>query len=440
VRILVVSNLYPPNVVGGYERLCFEVTSELARRGHEVAVLTSDYGGGVADYPAQRVHRDLRLVVGDTIYTPFAGDDAERARINAANVAAARARVAAGRPDAVFIWNLFFLDGSLFDALVRSGAPRAVLMLTDNWLMVMRNPAFMTGFFEAHMVGDAPFQPPPDPAAPRARSLLDRLLGCRRRPPVDPGPPPIPCAAVFGSRFMQALYHAGGLRFAEERVVHNGVRLDARPASAFRDRSRLARPGELRLLFAGRVTEIKGVHTALEALALLDDAQRLGGVTRVGLTVLGDTRDAAYLDRLHGIVDRLGLAPQVDLQAAVPEDALFALFQDHDVYLFPSLYEPFSLTLIHALAAGIPTVASRVGGNVEIVRDRETGLLFAKGDAADLARRVTELAADPGLRARVSAGGREMAAGFTFERMVGAMETFLAADSGPHTAGPAAPP
>ena len=107
------------------------------------------------------------------------------------------------------------------------------------------------------------------------------------------------------------------------------------------------------------------------------------------------------------------------------EDALFDLFQQHDVYLFPSLYEPFSLTLIHALACGIPTAASRAGGNPEIVRDRESGVLFEKGDPADLARAVLRLARDPALRAGVSAGGRAAAARFTFEAMVDGMEAFL---------------
>jgi glycogen(starch) synthase len=426
VKILVVSNLYPPNVVGGYERLCFDVASELARRGHDITVLTSGYSGEVADYPGQRVQRSLQLLVGDSIYEPYSGGDTERARVNTVNVETTRCLISAKRPDVIFAWNLFFLDGSLFDALVGSGT-RTVLMLTDNWLMVMRNRAFMTRFFEAHMFGDAPFSQPalaPDRGAP-ASSFLNRLLG--GRPSLSPAAPTVPCAAVFGSRFMRALYHTGGLCFREERVVHNGVRLGVRPRASLRDRSQLVRQGELRLLFAGRITEIKGVHTALEALALLD-ADRLG-VARVRLTVVGNMTDAAYLARLRGTIERLGLASSVNLRPAVPEESLFALFQDHDVYLFPSLYEPFSLTLIHALAAGIPTVASRIGGNIEIVHERETGLLFAKSDGADLARAVAELAADPALRVRMSAGAREVAAGFTFDRMVDAMERFLGAET-----------
>ena len=63
MRVLFVSNLYPPNVVGGYERLCFEVASAFASRGHEVHVLASGHGGGIAgDFPicvVPMLHQDL---------------------------------------------------------------------------------------------------------------------------------------------------------------------------------------------------------------------------------------------------------------------------------------------------------------------------------------------------------------------------------------------
>jgi len=101
------------------------------------------------------------------------------------------------------------------------------------------------------------------------------------------------------------------------------------------------------------------------------------------------------------------------------------LFQAHDIYLFPSLYEPFSLTLILALAAGIPTVASRVGGNVEIVHEDESGLLFDRGDAEGLARAVARLGADPSLRERLAVGGRRVSARFTFSRMIEGMDHFI---------------
>jgi glycosyltransferase involved in cell wall biosynthesis len=85
------------------------------------------------------------------------------------------------------------------------------------------------------------------------------------------------------------------------------------------------------------------------------------------------------------------------------------------------------LTLIHALAAGIPTVASRTGGNGEIVTDGVTGLLFSKGEPADLARRIARLRDDSALRVRLASEARRFSRGFTFERMVDGMETYLLA-------------
>ena len=79
MRVLFVSNLYPPNVVGGYEELCHEVASRFAARGHEVAVLTSCYGGRTQPIPGQVVHQSLRLIVGRTIYDGFDGPPSRRA-------------------------------------------------------------------------------------------------------------------------------------------------------------------------------------------------------------------------------------------------------------------------------------------------------------------------------------------------------------------------
>ena len=418
MRILVLSNLYPPNVVGGYERLCHEVSTELARRGHEVTVLTSRYGGEVADYPGQRVLRELDLLTGPDIYAPFPGTAADRAAVDARNLGILRRVLDEVRPDVAFAWNLFFLDASLLAALEASDA-RTVVMLTDNWLLVMRNPEFVGAFFRDMVHGSTPFVPPPPlPAwravAGRAKRGLQRLAGIA---------PPRKLEAIFGSRFMRDFYAAGGSLFRTHRVIHNGVRQVPRGDAAVPDRSRLVQPGTLCLLFAGRLVDLKGADTAVEALRLLDP--RALGMERITLTVVGDAQDAAYVRRFAEAVARSGRAGEIELRPVVAEAELPGLFDAHDIYLFPSLYEPFSLTLIHAHACGIPTIASRAGGNPEIVRDGESGLLFDKGDAADLARAVARLVRDPALRARLAAEGGKAGQRFTFERMTEEMERFL---------------
>lgn len=395
MRILFVSNLYPPNVVGGYERLCHEVASAFVARGHDVAVLTSCYGGVPAVHPGQVVHQALQLLVEGDIYAPFTGSAARREVLSRANIGAARRVVAGFRPDAIFCWNMFGLDRSLLDFLVEKTGVPAHLMLTDNWLLQMANPDFLGRYMQ-------------DQLSPRHVAL----------PAVSNGRVTLPASAIFGAGFMRDLYHAGGLAFARETVVHNGVRQPSRNPATIRDRAIPIETGVIRLLVAGRNVELKGVHTAIEALGYLD--------RRYMLTIVGERPGVAYGDRLAALARAHGCTDRVDYREPVAESALFDLFQEHDIYLFPSLYEPFSLTLIHALAAGIPTVASRVGGNTEIVHDGETGILFDAHDAAGLARAIESVAADPVLRTRLSQRGRAESASFGFERMIGQMDQIIA--------------
>ena len=418
MRILILSNLYPPNVIGGYERLCFEVTSGLAAAGHDMVVLTSRYGGAVAHYPGQRILRAWDLLTGPDIYTPFPGTPEDRAAINLRNQDTLQRVLAEERPDVVFAWNLFFLDVSLLDALQLSGI-RTVVMLTDNWLLVMRNPLYVHHFFQDVVFGD---QKPPAPPAVAKPGFLQRAKALFA-PAAKHGTPKAGLEAVFGSAFMRDYYAAGGASFARHKVIHNGVRQGHYAGAQPPDRRVLVAPATLRLLFAGRLVDLKGAHTAVEALGLLDPAAL--GVARVTLTLLGDAQDKAYMERLANAIAASGRAADIDLRPSVAESDLPSLFNAYDIYLFPSLYEPFSLTLIHALALGIPTIASDIGGNVEIVREGESGALFRKGDPRALADAITRLATDGALRARLAEGGARVAAAFTFERMVSQMSDFL---------------
>ena len=419
MRLLFVSNLYPPNVVGGYERLCFEVASAMATRGHNVSVLTSDHGGETADYPGQTIDRSLRLLTGSTIYQPFEGSVAERARINAANLARLDLAFAAAKPDLIYCWNLFFLDRSVLEALSALATPAAV-MLTDNWLANMFFPDEVAAFFRGHVFGSDPFPPSPPP---QVRSgWLARFL---RPPPVERPPTPshrLNLAAVYGSEFMLRFYRHAGLRFATEAVIHNGVVQDDYASPPPRTRSQPVTPGEFRILFAGRLVDLKGADTVVAALDYLDAS--LLADARVRLTIVGDEQDVAYVERLRALIDRYAGPAVIVRRPTVAETALSKLFSEQDVYVFPSLYEPFSLTLIHALAAGIPTIASDAGGNVEIVEDGVSGLIYPKGDAASLARKIGRLALEPDLREALSRGGRDAARRFSFDTMIAKTESF----------------
>ncbi|GBQ19215.1 glycosyltransferase family 4 protein [Gluconacetobacter sacchari] len=401
MKLLFISNLFPPNQIGGYEVLCARVAGAMAQRGHEVRVLTSCYGGRISDHEGMRVAQGLRLLCGDTIYQSFAKGELRRQVISDDNAIVTRELVERLRPDVVFAWNLYGLHKDYFHMIERLGVP-AVCMLTDNWLAEMMAPAFIGTYFERHIYGDRP-----GGGLVPAETIHKMEV-----------------AAIFGARSMQALHEAAGLGFRDATVIHNGVDLTDVLARTRKPRRELGE-GPVRLLFAGRLVRLKGVHTAIEALGELD--RRSGADRRsFSLTIVGDDTDAVYLAHLMSLVARLGLAEKVTFLPPVAEADLGDLFDRHDLYLFPSLYEPFSLTLIHAMATGIPTIASAVGGNVEIVEDRRTGLIFAPGNATDLAAMIAFLAEDGELRERISQAARDAAAQFTTTRMVEQMEAYLA--------------
>lgn len=400
VRIGVVSNLYPPHVIGGYEQLCGKVCDELAARGHEVVVLTSTYGGAATELEGQIVERQLKLLVNeDDIYRPFTASAQERDEINAYNRNTLAKFNNRYKPDLWFVWNLYFLDLTILDELSSFSQPVS-LFLTDNWLIAAQQPHKLGRFFECYVHGPESFKPASDGMTAEANQ---------------------PRNAIFGAHFMRNLYHHFGFRFQSEVVIHNGVQLPMLPSDLFVPRNKLREAGRLKLLFAGRVVDIKGPQLIVQALPTIRDSLDLD----VSLTIVGDMQDKAFASSLLAAIDTAGCADLVTFREPVPEALLAPLFNDHDIYLFPSLYEPFSLTLIHAVGSGIPTVATDVGGNEEIVRNGETGLLFDKNSTSSLANAIIRLATDADLRNRVSVSGRLMAKRYTFRRMISRIETEL---------------
>ncbi|MEO1366322.1 MAG: glycosyltransferase, partial [Acidobacteriota bacterium] len=138
MRLLMITNLFPPDVVGGYEILCGQVAAELRSRGHDVRVLTTGAPAG-ADGP--RVSRALRLE------QPF-GEDfrpsrRRRRRLGLANERATAAAIADVQPDVIFLWSQRRLTLGPARAAEASGVPVA-WTLNDEYLAGFR-PAVPDG-------------------------------------------------------------------------------------------------------------------------------------------------------------------------------------------------------------------------------------------------------------------------------------------------------
>lgn len=143
--------------------------------------------------------------------------------------------------------------------------------------------------------------------------------------------------------------------------------------------------------------------------------------------------DGVELEARRAEVTRLGLADRVHYPGFVPEAR--AWLDEADAFALPTRSEGLGTSLLDAMAAGVPVVASAAGGVVEIVADGETGLLVPPGDPDALAAAVDRLLDDRGLAARLGAAGRSRAAAFADGRMVEATEALyreiVSAPAGP---------
>jgi starch synthase len=192
-------------------------------------------------------------------------------------------------------------------------------------------------------------------------------------------------------------------------AIHNGV--DAEAFRRTEQREALARHGvrEPYALFVGRISEQKGIFQLLEAARTLPEE-----VTLVLCASSPDTPELAA--RLEAAVAGRSRIRWINAMLPVPE--VVQLYSHATVFVCPSIYEPFGLINLEAMACGTPVVASRVGGIPEVVVDGETGWLVPPGDPVALAQALRDALADPA-RARQmgEAGRRRVEAHFSWDRI-----------------------
>lgn len=192
-------------------------------------------------------------------------------------------------------------------------------------------------------------------------------------------------------------------------VIHNGV--DAEAFRRTERREALARHGvrEPYVLFVGRISEQKGIFPLLEATRALPED--------VSLVLCASSPDTPeLLARLEAAVAGRPRVHWINAMLPVPE--VVELYSHAAVFVCPSIYEPFGLINLEAMACGTPVVASRVGGIPEVVVDGETGWLVPPGDEAALARALRDALADPARARRMGeAGRRRVEAHFSWDRI-----------------------
>lgn len=172
------------------------------------------------------------------------------------------------------------------------------------------------------------------------------------------------------------------------------------------------------VLFLGRLEERKGVFELLEALAAMRAA-----VPDVRLVCAGEGDRAP----VASYAQRLGIADAVKLTGWVGPSGKRALFENAAALVLPSFEEGLPVSLLEAMAAGVPVIAAAVGGIPEVVVDGVSGFLVAPGDKAAIARLMKKLLLEPALGDRIGAAAREsVSLRFAPERALSRLEEIYA--------------
>jgi len=221
------------------------------------------------------------------------------------------------------------------------------------------------------------------------------------------------------SAFMQDhIVEKAGVPRSQTRVVHNGI-----DPTIFTMRPLEENGSTLRLLYAGRLSPDKGVHTAIEGMGHLLKSQPTLPIT---LSILG-SGTAAYEENLKRLVGQFNLADSVDFLGQVPRDQMPAILAEHDALLLPSIWpEPLARMTQEAMACGLVVIGTTTGGTPEILCDGENGLTFEAGNALMLADKIVQIAQDSKLKIKMARAARQtVEKRFTFERMVDEIEYYF---------------
>ncbi len=371
MRVLLITNYFPPHYIGGAEVVVYNTCHGLLQRGVNTSILMIN-----ARMPERSdQQRDVQGVpVHEVTYQPYLFNNPFLQTFDPRVYRGVVAEIRHVQPDLVHVHNVSGATLAPFVACRRLNMP-LVLTLHDQWLLCPNNMLYK---------GDGSLC---DPAEyPRGCNQCFRRQGFWAN---------IPWRRQIFARLVQNvrlfispsqklvdLHVTAGYNPVRFRVVPNGIKptLFQTPSDSL-VRKYARESGLFRtLLLAGALVESKGIKTIIEALPLLS---RYVDRFRLLVVGVGDERFLAVLRRFDPSI--------VKLLGRVPFQEMRALYAATDLTVIPSVwYENSPMVIYESMLAGTPVLGSAIGGIPELIRQGETGYLFSPGDAVALTERVIQ--------------------------------------------------
>ena len=323
MRILIVSNLFPPAVLGGYELACAKVAGALRDRGHDVRVLTawSHLPRQAEDPPGTLRRLDLAAHLPHRPADPGAAAWLDHAATCSSlpNTMALLEALRAFRPDVVYAWNLLGIGGAaLLDLLNLTGVPWVQHLMDKGPADIAAGTGLAGGLFGRGLAAYAGGR-----IVSMSRHLLDEI------------------EAMTGDRFASPIDLVPGWAEPAEALPHQPYRRD----------------GVARFVAAGAVQAHKGIDLILEASALL---------RAEGLPFAVDIYGWGEVSHYVGLAQALQLQDRLRFPGPRSQHELIRLYGGYDAFLFPTEErEPFGFAPVEAAAAATPPIMTANCGAAE---------------------------------------------------------------------------
>lgn len=425
MKILVVTNLYPPHHAGTYDLRCQTVVEALRLRGHEFKIVTSNHGLNTEQRDAE-IHRGFRL--NGVFGHPALSGYREMLALEKHNHEVWRDALAGFRPDLVYFWSLHGLSKSLLVAVREAHLP-VVYDVADRWLSdefrldpwlrwwnrpgpnLARASLELSGQRNRH-----------ETVAPtRLMKGYDRVAEIFGPPDALAGVPPNSISVCrfdriyFCSQALKTVAEQAGFQVAHGDVIHPGI-----PTETFLGELKPLGTPVKKLLVVSPLAEGCGVMTALKALK----QAREGGL-KMTLSICG--RGASeQVSQLRSFVVQHQLPVEFLTVSNVNRD-LAAVYRQHDALLYTSeLEEPFVSTPLEAMASGLPVIGAFTGGARELLRHGENAFIYTPGEVIELVSRIQELHLQPALRRQIAEVAQaEVSRSYSETLMIDQIESFL---------------
>ncbi len=374
LKVLVINNLFPPQVVGGYERAMADYARHLHHRGHQVTVITADVPGLATSYAESEpepmpVRRSLRLwgTWGDRGALPFPADWVSAIAIY--NYQTLKAELDEIQPNVCLVGNLDFLSAPVIQQILDAGIPVAQFVMNAR-------PGYAVE--------------------------------------LTPDNPNYQYITV--SNWIKNELQSVGYPAANAITIYPGADTE------FFYQSQLPSQEQLRIVYAGLVMHYKGTDILLESLYLLNQE----GIEFTA-TIAGSSITPEFVTKLQEFTIQEQLSEKIKFVGLLSKSELKKLYQTHNVWVLPSRFnEPFSIGLLEAMTAGLTIIASDTGGSPEAVKHLETGLIFSSENPLELADNLSFLVQNPKKWAEISAQGQKYAMdNFSLAKTISEIEKLL---------------